>query len=436
MHLFTVGFGTAVAMWGVGYVLRLPPAVAPSWLVLAAMVLCLAVGGVVVGRHATSGIGGGAAAGGITGLVNLLIVGSLVGGDAPNAIAPTALLWIPGSVAFSMAVAAAGAAIGSRRPARMFALDQWLTGFVLVAVLATLMVVIAGGLVTSQEAGLAVTDWPNSQEYLMFLYPLSRMAGGVYYEHAHRLYGSLVGVTMIVLAVTLVLADRRRWVRAVAVAALLMVIGQGVMGGLRVDRSLSFSADPTVTVPDLTLAVVHGIFGQIVLVTVAVLWAASTRAWRQPDPSPPPAASVATDQVLSGTLALLVLLQLVLGAIFRHTNTGEGLSFTALAHITLAAVLVVPMSMVALRMWAIHRDQPVLRRLGAILLAAFGLQLVLGVTALVVVLASGPGPQSIEVVVTTAHQANGALLFVVVTQVVAWTRRLLVSAAVPAPIPS
>ena len=70
-----------------------------------------------------------------------------------------------------------------------------------------------GGLVTSAEAGLAVVDWPNSFGYNMFLYPLARMTGGVYYEHAHRLLGSLVGLSTLVLALQLQSSERRGWVR-------------------------------------------------------------------------------------------------------------------------------------------------------------------------------------------------------------------------------
>ena len=68
------------------------------------------------------------------------------------------------------------------------------------AVMATLFLLIAGGLVTSAREGLAVVDWPNSFGYNMFLYPPSRMTGGIYYERAHRLFGSLVGLTVLVLA--------------------------------------------------------------------------------------------------------------------------------------------------------------------------------------------------------------------------------------------
>jgi len=106
--------------------------------------------------------------------------------------------------------------IGRSRPGASLDGLAWRTGFAGVAVVAGLLVVVAGGLVTSLEAGLAVPDWPNSFGSNMFLYPLAKMTGGIYYEHAHRLYGSLVGLTTIVLAVVLWFTDDRIWLRALA----------------------------------------------------------------------------------------------------------------------------------------------------------------------------------------------------------------------------
>ena len=135
------------------------------------------------------------------------------------------------------------------------------------AAAATLLVVIAGGLVTSLDAGMAVPDWPSSFGSNMFLYPLARMTGGVYYEHAHRLYGSLVGLTTIVLAVVVWRTDRRRWLRGFAVLLVVMVVAQGVMGGFRV------------TLTNRHLAAAHGIFGQVFFATVVLAWTFLTRAW-------------------------------------------------------------------------------------------------------------------------------------------------------------
>ena len=87
---------------------------------------------------------------------------------------------------------------------------------------------------TSKNVGLAVPDWPTTFGYNMFLFPISKWVGGILFEHTHRLMGSLVGFLTIILAVWLWRGDERRWVRSLGVIALLAVILQGVLGGLRV----------------------------------------------------------------------------------------------------------------------------------------------------------------------------------------------------------
>ena len=99
---------------------------------------------------------------------------------------------------------------------------------------ATAALIFVGGVVTNTGSGLAVPDWPTTFGQNMFLYPPSQWAGGILYEHSHRLMGALVGLLTVVLAAALWVAAPRgglRWVGLVAVAA---VIGQGVLGGLRV----------------------------------------------------------------------------------------------------------------------------------------------------------------------------------------------------------
>src|SRR5438045_789940 len=59
---------------------------------------------------------------------------------------------------------------------------------------ATFPLIFMGGLVTSHGAGMSVPDWPNSYGYNMFTFPPSRWVGGIFYEHTHRLLGSLVGL--------------------------------------------------------------------------------------------------------------------------------------------------------------------------------------------------------------------------------------------------
>src|SRR5690349_21764347 len=108
--------------------------------------------------------------------------------------------------------------------------------FVLAALVATitLLLILMGGLVTNTGSALAVPDWPTTFGHNMFLFPWDKMVGGIFYEHTHRLLGSLVGLLTLLLAAVLWRADRRRWVRSLGIAAVVAVIVQGVLGGMRV----------------------------------------------------------------------------------------------------------------------------------------------------------------------------------------------------------
>src|SRR5581483_12442942 len=81
-------------------------------------------------------------------------------------------------------------------------------------------------------AALAVPDWPTTFGYNMFLYPWSQMVGGIFYEHSHRLLGSLVGLLTLALAAALWREGGR--LRALGLVMVGAVIAQGVLGGLRV----------------------------------------------------------------------------------------------------------------------------------------------------------------------------------------------------------
>src|SRR5262245_38035260 len=111
---------------------------------------------------------------------------------------------------------------------------RWLNRFAWLTFVATLLLICSGGMVTSKNVGLAVPDWPTTFGYNMFLFPVSKWVGGILFEHTHRLLGSLVGLLTIVLAVCLWLGDDRRWLRNLGVIAVVGVILQGILGGLRV----------------------------------------------------------------------------------------------------------------------------------------------------------------------------------------------------------
>ena len=113
-------------------------------------------------------------------------------------------------------------------------------GSIAIAVLlacATLLLIAAGGMVTSTNSGLSVPDWPTTYGQPMFSVPLSKMVGGIFYEHGHRLIASTVGMLTIGLVLFQWRAEPRRWVRRLGWIALAAVILQGVLGGLTVSCS-------------------------------------------------------------------------------------------------------------------------------------------------------------------------------------------------------
>jgi len=413
------GFATTVTMWAVAYFCRLPAVMAPAWFLLAMMLAAVVAWGWLAGRWAEGGWRIGLGAGVVAAVLNMLILGSLLSSGDAAGVVPSALWWVPGSALTVACLAAAAAAIGSSSGSRVEAHD-WLAVLSKVAVAATFLLVIAGGLVTSSEAGLAVVDWPNTFGYNMFLYPLARMTGGIYYEHAHRLFGALVGLTTVTLAVTLWRSQRPRWVQRLSLVAVGLVILQGVLGGLRVTGNFTLSTSTEDMAPSIALAVTHGVLGQVFLGVIVVLAVATSRRFGSIEERVR-RDSAAAEISLQAWLVAALVVQLVLGAVQRH------LAFGLVIHISLAAVVATMALLAGVRAWALYRDLPPIERLGQLVMSLVTVQVALGIAALAVTqgqaLVGNPG--TLEVSLTTAHQACGAALLGITVALAAWTRRLL-----------
>ncbi|MGQ9835689.1 MAG: COX15/CtaA family protein [Thermoanaerobaculaceae bacterium] len=269
-----LAFAAAVAMWAVGYLGRFPGVGAPP-AVLGILFLLgyLALGGVA--RGCGSSPEQAALAGSLASLINLLVLGSLLAEGS----GPSLAVAIPGSLIAGGLLAWLGWRLIPVTRGHLQCQGEAL--FSQVAVVATFLLVVAGGLVTSQGAGLAVPDWPNTFGSNMFFFPLSRMTGGVYYEHAHRLFGSLVGLTTVSLAVYLSLGKRSSKVRGFAWLLVVFVVVQGILGGLRVTGRFTISQDPELLSPSTALAVAHGILGQLFLsgLVAQAVWLSHWRWW-------------------------------------------------------------------------------------------------------------------------------------------------------------
>src|SRR6266478_2906383 len=99
----------------------------------------------------------------------------------------------------------------------------------------TLLLIFVGALVKSTESGLSVPDWPTTYGKFMFAYPLDKMAGGIKYEHTHRMLASVIGLMTLILSVWLLCQKKMaRWIKRLGLFAFLTVVVQGILGGLTV----------------------------------------------------------------------------------------------------------------------------------------------------------------------------------------------------------
>ena len=245
----------------------------------------------------------------------------------------------------------------------------------LLLALATFILLIAGGLVTSHGVGMAVPDWPNSYGYNMFFFPVSQWVGGIFYEHSHRLIASAVGlltsiltlwlhgwksrpvsrwtgaillagggliivasstrkqdgIVLAVLGFALLLISfvwprsepAPRWLRRLGLAAFVAVILQGVLGGLRV---VLFKDD---------LGIFHAALAQIVFVLVCLLALFTSPWWWRVTSRREGTASLGTDPLVRSWFVAgtsLIFAQLILGATMRHQHAGLAIPDFPLAY--------------------------------------------------------------------------------------------------------
>ena len=192
----------------------------------------------------------------------------------------------------------------------------------------TALLIFAGGLVTSTGSGLSVPDWPNTYGWFMWTFPLSKMVGGIFYEHLHRLIASTVGFLIVVLAIWLARAEPREWVRRLGYLALAAVVTQGVLGGITVLWYL----------PD-AISIAHASLAQIVFCLTTTIAVVTSGGWKRGY-----ATAVGADVAVGADLKVgpysrrmyddrvlqrlgivttaAIYLQIVIGATMRHTGAG------------------------------------------------------------------------------------------------------------------
>ncbi len=301
-----------------------------------------------------------------------------------------------------------------------------------------------GGLVTSYGAGMSVPDWPNSYGYNMFTFPPRLWVQGIFYEHTHRLAGTLVGMLSIALAAVAWRTESRPGVRYLAYGVLGAVIVQGVLGGLRVVWD------------QLDLAVIHGCIAHAFFCMTALMTAMTSRWWSLAA-APVDMAAMRKTSRLAAIAAAIIYVQLIVGALMRHYKAGLAIPDLPLAYgqwlppmshsavdqlnqlrawkwdlesVTLAqiclhflhrlgAVLVTTaISILVAQALRRQRGNPLLTRLAGLLILLLAAQLTLGV---LVVLWRKPAD------ITSYHVAVGALTLLVTFSMMVRAMRLCAS---------
>jgi cytochrome c oxidase assembly protein subunit 15 len=283
--------------------------------------------------------------------------------------------------------------------------NPWLHRYAIFVAVCTFLLIIAGALVTSNDAGLSVPDWPTS--FGSFRMP--RMVGGVMFEHGHRMIAGTVGILTIILALGLWIKDSRRWLKWVAGAAVLAVLAQALLGGITVLFYLP-----------VAISTSHATLGQIFFCLAASL-AFFTRAdWRWDEPKLADASTPSLQHLTAATTGV-ILLQLILGAVYRHHGTGIE------PHVVGACVVTMFVAYVVTRIMTKFSQTPALLRPAQLLGALLVVQVFLGIGSYVVKMADRNAPQPLPPVVdwTTAHVAVGALVLVTSLYLTYQTHRFL-----------
>ncbi|RLS47044.1 MAG: hypothetical protein DWH86_01515 [Planctomycetota bacterium] len=425
-----IGFVVTVAMWTLSYVALLQPGFVAGEALFVGALACVLFGGFMAGRFAP-GQASGLSVGLVSATINLMVLGAFLRDEQGGTpVRPAA--YVIGLFAASALLGSIGERIGSARSsARRLPPPVTLMGIVATANI--LVMIVIGGLVTGYEAGLAVPDWPNSFGHNMLLYPVSEMKGGIFYEHAHRLFGMLVGATVLAYATTVWRSGAGKYARIAVTVLLALVVTQGILGGLRVTGNVTSSMNAVDLSPSTALAIVHGMLGQFVFALALVSAFMVSGAWERVRVV---VQGVAAMRLLSALALLAVTMQLFLGAAMRHLqipptgDDGAQLPKWALhGHVTMAVIAFILVLLAGMRCGRAV-EAPPLRRVGKAALHTVGLQVALGIAALVVVLMRrGEAVPIWEVATTTAHQALGAVLLAEVATMAVLARRTITATA-------
>lgn len=275
----------------------------------------------------------------------------------------------------------------------------------------TVLLILAGSLVTSHDAGLSVPDWPTSYGWNMFTFPPSMWVANILYEHGHRLIASSVGFLTILLAIWLWIAEPERpWLRWLGVGALAAVIAQGLLGGLTVIYFLP---------PAVSTA--HAGLAEIFFCMTVAIAAFTSPGWKRAysDLAGPVRVDDARLRAFATATTVLIYAQILVGATMRHTGAGLAIPDFPLmfghlipdhwdpgiaihfTHRLGAAAVAGTVVALAVFIWRRHGDQPQLCSPALVLILLVIVQITLGASVLI---------SRMQPWINSVHVVGGALV--------------------------
>src|ERR671916_695108 len=222
-----------------------------------------------------------------------------------------------------------------------------LNRFAILVACATFFLIVAGALVTSNDAGLATPDWPLSNGQFF-----PKMVGNLFWEHGHRMVATTVGMLTIGLMIYILRKEKRDWVRKLGIFALLAVITQGLLGGLTVKLMLP-----------LAVSTAHATLAQLFFCTTVSLAVFTSRSWMEARPLQEEKGSLPLRYLCTAAL-VTIFLQLIIGATLRHSATWDQHLPTELilAHIGGALAVVIALGSTGVAVLRRHKDEKFLTR--------------------------------------------------------------------------
>ena len=222
--------------------------------------------------------------------------------------------------------------------------NNGLRRFAVLTAAMTLVLILAGGFVTTTRTGDTIPSWPKTW---------GQMDAGWPIEATHRYIAATVGILVMILAIWLQRTEARPAVRTIGWTAFGAVLLQALIGGLRI-----------YTVTPVPVAIVHACFGPLVFCAMVTTALVVSEAWSRT----PTDDSTYAARGLGIATTVLAFLQLVAGTVTRHTGAG------LLVHLVGAGLVILHITVFASKLMMTP-----LRRGANVLLSILGVQLVLGV---------------------------------------------------------